>query len=100
MRVDFGTRENQKRFFRSAKERGTWKELHKKVSKTMRDPPTFRVFEAWVYGRYLPPYEVVKAIHRLIDGSRDLAELNIKLVSDNWGSVKGGKTKLKPMVQI
>ncbi len=95
VRVDFGTRENQKRFFRSVKGTGTWKGIYKKVSKTMCDPPTFKVFEAWVYGRYLPPYEVVKAIHRLIGGSKDLAELNIKLVSDNWGSVKGGKSKIK-----
>ena len=95
MRVDFGARENQKRFFLSAKGGNTWKEFHKKFSKTMCDPPTFRVFEAWVYGRYLPPYEVVKAIHMLIGGSKDLGELNIKLVSDHWGSVKDGKNKIK-----
>lgn len=94
MRVNFGARENQKRFFQSAKGTATWKELYKKVSKTMCDPPTFKVFEAWVYGRYLPPYEVVKAIHRLIGKSKNLAELKVKLVSDNWGSVKGGKNKI------
>jgi len=61
----------------------------------MHNPPKFRVFEAWVYGRYLPPCEVVKNIYGLISGSKDLTELNIKLVSDHWGSVKGGKNKIR-----
>lgn len=95
MRMDFGSKEKQKQFFRSAKGADTWREFYEKISKKIRNSQTFKVFEAWTYGRYLPPYEVVKAIHKLSDESENPIKLNIKLVPDNWGSVKGGKSKIK-----
>lgn len=93
IRVDFGSREKQKGFFRKAKEDRTWKQLYELIIDKSNRPLTFRTFQNWYKGNYLPELNVAKVICDLTYQTFD--QLNVRLRDGRWGQSKGGKRKMQ-----
>lgn len=92
MRADFGSKEKQKEFFKKVKENRTWKQLYELMIDKL-DNPSFRTFQNWYKGNYLPELNVVKVICDLTHQTFD--KLDIRLRDERWGQSKGGKRKIQ-----
>jgi len=94
MRVIFKSKEEQKRFFRSAKgTQLTWKQLYSLLQAQSKRHFTLRSFQNWYKGFWSPTYEVASVICKLI--GTDLRFMNVEIVDDNWGRSIGGKRKFE-----
>lgn len=91
MRASFESKDAQRLFFRLSKGKMTWMELYRKTVNITLSAASFRVFEAWAYGKFLPPYDVVKALCRI--SGRRVSDLSLTLLPENWGQVIGGRKK-------
>ena len=93
MRVDFGSGEKQKEFFRKTKDNSTWKQLYELMIGKLDDPPTFRTFQNWYKGKYLPELNVVKVICDLTQQQFD--QLDVRLKDGNWGQGEESKKMIR-----
>lgn len=94
MRVLFKSKEEQKRFFRSAKgTQLTWKQLYHLLLAQSKRRFTLRSFQNWYKGFWSPTYEVASAICKLAHS--DLRSMDVEIVDDNWGQSIGGKIKFE-----
>ncbi|MCP8308642.1 MAG: hypothetical protein H3Z53_09565 [archaeon] len=94
MRVLFKSKEEQKRFFRSAKSNLlTWKQLYHLLLAQSKRHFTLRSFQNWYKGFCSPAYEVANAICKLTH--LDLRSMDIEIVDNNWGQRIGGKSKFE-----
>lgn len=94
MRVLFKSKEEQKRFFRSAKgTKLTWKQLYHLLLAQSKRHFTLRSFQNWYKGFWSPTYEVASAICKLTHS--DLHIMDAEIVDDNWGRSIGGKRKFE-----
>jgi hypothetical protein len=93
-RVDFGSRERQKAFFREARDRtGSWKNLYAQVSGTTHISLTLRKLRRWCLGQALPTAETVAAICDVT--GREICNLGVVFRGRNWGQRKGGCKKVE-----
>jgi len=94
MRVLFKSKEDQKRFFRSAKgTRLTWDQLYRLLQARCEKYFTLRSFQNWYKGFWSPTLEVASEICKIT--SSDLRTLGAQIVHDNWGRSIGGKVKFE-----
>lgn len=93
MRVDFGSREKQKELFRRARWDRTWKQLYELIIGKLDNPPTFRTFQNWYEGNYLPELKAVQVICDL--ARQQLDQLDVRLKDENWEQGEGGKRNVQ-----
>lgn len=94
MRVLFKSKEDQKYFFSLAKGTElTWKQLYHRLVARSEKYFTFRSFQNWYKALWSPTLEAVNAICKLT--RLELRKMNVRVVSDNWGAIIGGKKKFR-----
>jgi len=92
MRIDFGNKEKQGKFFKSVRpENMTLKTFYEKINSLSVKPFTFYSFRAWYQGRTLPLSESVEAMCKF--AGIKISGLNIEMKPENWGCILGGKRK-------
>jgi hypothetical protein len=92
-RVDFGSQECQKVFFRKARDQiGSWRILYAQVLRTKHVSLTLRKLKRWNLGQALPTAETVAAICEIT--GQEFRNLDVKLKDHNWGQKRGGYHKV------
>jgi len=94
MRIDFGSKEKQIKFFKSIKpENMRLKIFYEKINSLSSKSFTFSSFRSWYQGRTFPIPESVEAMCKFANVK--IADLSINIKPENWGRVLGGKIKYK-----
>lgn len=92
-RVDFGSSQRQREFFRKAKrEVGRWVDLYGEITARNSRKFSIRMLKRWSLGQALPTADVVITICNLI--RQDPQHLVALMKDSHWGQKKGGHNKV------
>ncbi len=92
-RVDFGSRERQKEFFRKARDfAGSWKDLYVQVSKMGSSTISRRKLKRWKLAHAMPTTDAIVAICRFTGD--EFRTLGLTFKERSWGQRKGGNSKV------
>jgi hypothetical protein len=92
-RVDFGSRERQKEFFRKARDlAGSWENLCVQVSKMGSSTISRRRLKRWKLAHAMPTTDASVAICRFTGD--EFSALGLTFKERSWGQRKGGNSKV------